>query len=734
MVNINPYSDKSREFLQNLTISAFPLHPKSKEPIPKSWQKPYKGEWPDDCNTAIVMGTPSSNLVDVDLDWPLASKLAVSVFGADNLKTMYFGRKSSRASHFLFRVAETKGKPFRTRKFLLPKAFEGMAALPDAHALCILELRGNGAYTMVPPSIHPSGEAVEWGAGSPHNPVVVEADRLVALCGRIAFLAVCAQFWPTMEGARHDAALAFAGIAKWIGLDIDVAIKIVQWCDQSEPADRERAVRSTYALDVVTSKWAKLISAFGFPIEAIRTFSAWLQLNEKDVAADAVLDDYNAKYALIRQGTKAGVLMLTETTCGGSPAHSWDIVKPSDFKLMACDKDGARAWLESPYARRYDNGFTFDPKDNSVREVFGGTTHTTQFNMWRGWPIEAEQGDWSPLREHIFEILSGGDSEVFDYIMRWAAWAVQNPDKQAETALVFSGKQGVGKGLFGRTMYKLFGAHGRQIASSQRLTDRFNKRLGNCALLFADEVFGGNDKQANSTLKALITEPTFELEGKGLDSFVMTNMLHIVMASNEDWVVPASMDDRRFFICRIDAEPRERDYYSRIFECLENDGGHAAFLYELMHMELGDWHPREMPRTAGLQDQIELSERPVNAAIRRYLQQGWIPGTHESYRRSSPNKLLYPVLRDEVRSMARFMTDAAIARQVPKGIIARIDTNCLHMKGLNPLTGDPQFERCKGFVLKPLAEARAVFDPHASWDNEIVEWVWGEFREGDVEQ
>jgi hypothetical protein len=70
-------------------------------------------------------------------------------------------------------------------------------------------------------------------------------------------------------------------------------------------------------------------------------------------------------------------------------------------------------------------------------------------------------------------------------------------------------------------------------------------------LLFGDEAFYAGDKKHESILKMLITEEMITIEAKGVDAEVSGNCIHLMMASNESWVVPAGMDDRRFFVLDV---------------------------------------------------------------------------------------------------------------------------------------------------------------------------------------
>lgn len=61
------------------------------------------------------------------------------------------------------------------------------------------------------------------------------------------------------------------------------------------------------------------------------------------------------------------------------------------------------------------------------------------------------------MQAHIRDVLADGDQEAEGYILNWAAWAVQNPGKRAEAALVFRGDEGTGKGVFLHALREIFG-------------------------------------------------------------------------------------------------------------------------------------------------------------------------------------------------------------------------------------------------------------------------------------
>jgi hypothetical protein len=180
-----------------------------------------------------------------------------------------------------------------------------------------------------------------------------------------------------------------------------------------------------------------------------------------------------------------------------------------------------------------------------------------RLNVWRGFAVVARRGRWSALLRHIYRVLGNGDRAAGRYIVRWCAWAIQNPGKAAEAVLVLKGEEGAGKGTLARVMLRVFGVHGLPVSDAKHLTGAFSGHLQFCAFLFLDEHEG--------RLKALVTEETITIEPKYFSPFSVTNALHIMMASNSEWVVPAGQRARRYSVIEVsDARVNDREYWDAL--------------------------------------------------------------------------------------------------------------------------------------------------------------------------
>ena len=157
--------------------------------------------------------------------------------------------------------------------------------------------------------------------------------------------------------------------------------------------------------------------------------------------------------------------------------------------------------------------------------------------------------------------------------------------------------------MVGQMLMRIFRDHALHITHSKHLVGHFNAHLVDALFLFLDEAFWAGDKQGEGTLKGLITERMLMIEPKGVDSFQMPNRLKLLMASNAEWVVPASADERRYFVLDVsDCRKGDKPYFIKLAAAIDGDEL-AAFLDYLLKLDLADFDHRNPPHTDGLNKQ-----------------------------------------------------------------------------------------------------------------------------------
>lgn len=177
------------------------LQPRSKKPVHDGWTNRFydpgslEREFLDGQNLGVLLGEPSGGLADVDLDSAEAIILAPAFLPPTGA---VFGHRSKPRSHWLYQVTPTN---FRTTQY------KDRACKEESQAM-LVELRGGGGQTMMPPSIHPSGELVTWESEGP--PAQIAYHVLAAAVAKLAAAALLARHWPA-KGLRHEATLALAG-------------------------------------------------------------------------------------------------------------------------------------------------------------------------------------------------------------------------------------------------------------------------------------------------------------------------------------------------------------------------------------------------------------------------------------------------------------------------------------------------------------------------------------------
>lgn len=251
-----------------------------------------------------------------------------------------------------------------------------------------------------------------------------------------------------------------------------------------------------------------------------------------------------------------------------------------------------KLWLTHP-ERRTARGLVFLPEGQKIGA----------YNLWRGWSCEPEEGDVSMFTDWMFDIIADRDETNYKWIMGWAAQMVQEPMTKIGVACVLRGLKGTGKSKLGELLGGLFPQHHKVIARQEQLVGNFNRHLEDCLLLQAEEAFWAGSKSAEGALKDLVTNPRIMIERKGVDSYMAPNFTRILFTSNEEWVVPATADERRWAVFDISAR-RKQDY--DFYQGLQNwydRGGKKHLLHHLKTLDLATVNVRTAPQTKALQDQ-----------------------------------------------------------------------------------------------------------------------------------
>lgn len=279
-----------------------------------------------------------------------------------------------------------------------------------------------------------------------------------------------------------------------------------------------------------------------------------------------------------------------------------------DAKGNVKQKPLFKAWMESKNRRQY-RGVEFAPQG----------APKGYYNLWRGFKYAnsemgiAEATERCKLfRNHVNEVICDGNKDHQRYMWAWLAHMVQKPEDKPGVAVVLRGEEGTGKGSFVSPFMSMLGKHGLSVANRQHYFSNFNGATEGKVLIYLDEAIWAGSKQDESILKSQITERTQVIERKGFESYSVHSCSRFIMSSNEDWVIPAGKDARRFFVLDVSSKHKQdtQGYFKDLNEEFENGGDEALYVY-LKHYDFSGVNIREAPQTKALMEQKLLSMNSV---------------------------------------------------------------------------------------------------------------------------
>jgi hypothetical protein len=427
------------------------------------------------------------------------------------------------------------------------------------------------------------------------------------------------------------------------------------------------------------------------------------------------LEDMNQRYAVVNDGGTPVVFRIANDNA--LDRKLIERLKPDAIKTLhdnqiveaGTDAKGnplfvgmGSAWLKNEERREFLEGVVL---------AVHGDVPDGHYNLWRGWGVEPVKGDWSLMQSHMRDVICDGDETSYQYLLGWCARMVQKPDRQGEVAIVLRGEKGAGKGIFGNGLGTLFGGHFLYLSNSEQLTGRFNAHLRDAIFIFADEAFFAGDRKHEGSLKSIITEPVITIEAKFGAIVAAPNYGHLFMATNNDWAIPASSDERRYAVFNVSSK-RQQDlpYFKAIKEEM-GGGGLAAMLHDLLIHDISNFNVRDVPQTEGLRDQKLLSLRGVDAWVYDCLQNGKITGTGSAWDKSG-------ALVSKQLAYENFVKNARLykcERDIPnKSWWSR------RAREIMPGTRSRKEDKTEKIVFQPLDKCRKRFEKHLGhkidWD------------------
>lgn len=649
----------SLKFLTATGLIPVKVRPGQKDPFPE-WD-PRRVHLEDHALTLkSIQADPTLNLgglfsgkyVDIDVDCAAASG---PMKGRRNLvleaalnhflpPTPYvWGRKSKPQSHRVYALHDDFDRgPWSNVLRYVKNLKEGVI---DGNSYSV-EVRGgkpeNGLFSVLPGSIHPSKEKVEWDKAI--DPTVggayVSIEKLVRSIRLAVVASIIAPHW--QSGVRNDLSLALAGTLWRIRTSTMAAFGLEP--DEETPdgyyvlerADAEAIFEAVMKLSGdddgdkrsrmlnLKNSWSKLDSEAGGkvtggkvlaeligPESGARVVKALYRLlsdNDSAEQIEALAERYVMWYG-------PGVIVDLDMVRGNrdTPWMTREQARNSlgGKNLMIGDKKikVSDMLFGSSIINRV-GGLTFDP---STPDLLVRDNGMTKVNQWRGFAVEpceqqVKYEEIEPFHKYVTEIIADEHEDRAHWVFSWLADCLQFPHKKPGTALVLVGVEGAGKTFLGEhIMGRIIGpTHATQTNSVTTLTHNFNTIVDNKVFLCCNEAVHSYQKDVAARLKSIITDETIIIEPKGINSYTKPNHMHFMFTSNEEHAaifISSSPYERRFTVLRVSSvRARDADYWN------------------FMHMWVPTALPKIMRWLLDYKYQRWLVQRPIETDAKRNIQ------------------------------------------------------------------------------------------------------------------
>ena len=505
-----------------------------------------------------------------------------------------FGRGDRRRTHRLYELSDLEGD-FDPKEWPFLKKIEERLEIK-------MEVRGgrgrDGKYTLLPGSVHPSGDCYEWDdlKQARTTPISVPQKRLLYSIQNALITTLLAPHW--VEGRRNQLCMALSGFLYRASKhsetindgsldqsrcrEIIEGLMVVADDDPSDYAMRIKTFEKTWdkAEQKQPVSGAKMISEImGDPSIISLLYSILVQSGDLKE-----LDELFEQYVFV--ANSAAVIDLKaplDTNYMMGPQAFEATMKGRYLSLPGSERVKIYDLLSSSMQRTMVQRISVDPTKD---RVFVDDEGLSCANMWDGWAIppcdgKVEDDEVAIFTDYLFRVVCKSRKEEYDWVVQWIAHIFQKPDDKPGTALVLVGSQGAGKSMLGEKILRpIIGkSHSSKVGTVEKLTSKFNAHMAGKLLIMGEEVINSNRRNDANALKDAITSTSRQIERKGIDAIEMDDFARYLFTSNSvDNAVAVEKGDRRYTILHVaddyaheGTKPREEklEFWGRLYDYLE---------------------------------------------------------------------------------------------------------------------------------------------------------------------
>jgi hypothetical protein len=643
-----------------------------------------------------------------------------------------------------------------------------------------INVRGEGGYVIVPPSVREDGRAYEYDRSAQYiadapqwledlispktpamvSPALVPADEEPSITEQaLATVAQprestgnerayseralnneCAALAATRKGGRNKALNTTAmKLGQLIGPgrlgETEVRSRLFSAAEANGlVADGVQAVLGTIDSGLakgmkepraIPDREAKLVVISKGDIDRLNDVHAVIPIGGKTrVVTFGELEEFPGRETILMTQT------ISDFTALHNKYRHWWITKDGEEKSSPMGS----FWIGSGQRRQFDGGMAFMPQRDAPRVG-------NRLNLWNGFGVKpikpagrSGAAGCQLFIDFMLDVICSGHQATFDYLRKREAHILQKRTRSEVALGLRTEEEGCGKGFYEKTMGHLLGHHAMQVSNPKHIIGAFNPHLETLLRLTADEALFVGSHEHRNALFGLITEPKLTIEPKGCGVYQADSFLNLSITSNAAHFLPISGTARRFLIPTVSTAHMQDFAYFNAIQSQLDDGGYQALLYHFLHeIDLTGFNVRLVPQTEALLGQRNHSLSPLDAWWGELLETGTLMGADpvEPHRAvSNSYQRQYEVAASYGTAQIRTVNQLGIYDQA-KLIEPRLKSHTSdHRLGihLSEMGGDntKKVLRRRGWTLPLLSVCRATWEkrfPGWQWrDTEITEW------------
>lgn len=250
------------------------------------------------------------------------------------------------------------------------------------------------------------------------------------------------------------------------------------------------------------------------------------------------------------------------------------------------------------------------------------TTGTRYGNSWTWYEPQGDSAEVSPLVHEFFERLIPDPRERRIFI-QYLAHIVQRPWERPSWHIMLPSEPGTGKGFMVDKLLHPILRHTMKLSSYAQLMGQFSTVLESTLLVLLDDCKSKSDS-TQTRLKSILSEETQYVERKHKEGGMVNCYTRFILASNEDRPLFLEPGERRWFVLTkavhgVDLWETQR-FIKRLAAWLSEPGSLDKVYRWLQGYDLTGFDAKAVPPSEGLARMIAMSESPVSAHIKGYIE------------------------------------------------------------------------------------------------------------------